>query len=162
MCLRPHFQISELEGLNFSLEEQLMEVQGEEGEEVDGGECEGGGGRGRSATLIEAALQERDEDIGQLSAQLAEREHQLQQMRAELTSTHHALHTLSPLPALLQQQVVAETEAKAAVYFNCLHMQVVYIVHCMYMYIYGHCFVYVHVYTCTYIVRVCLFLLCTV
>ena len=60
-------QISELEALNFSLEEMLMEAQegegegegeGEEGEEVDGGREER---RGRSATLIETALKEKDE-----------------------------------------------------------------------------------------------------
>ena len=57
-------QISELEGVNFSLEEMLMEAkegegeEGEEGEEVDGGREER---RGRSATLIETALKEKDE-----------------------------------------------------------------------------------------------------
>ena len=56
-------QISELEVLNFSLEEQLMEVQeGEgEGEGVDGCEEERGGGRERSNTFIDTALQERDQ-----------------------------------------------------------------------------------------------------
>ena len=63
LCLSDHFspQISELEALNFSLEEQLMEVQEGERDEMDGGERENEGRRGRSATLIEAALQDRDQ-----------------------------------------------------------------------------------------------------